>query len=91
MVAEKAAAMPPVVDGAADLARVELLECSEHTIFGLDAAEEAACHAPFRAAFLAWLREASGRMALPVSVDTAAPTYTHLHVAGLHPALEIRL
>lgn len=91
MVTGKAGAVSPVEDTAAGLARVELLEISEREIFGMSPAEAAACHAPFRAAFLAWLGEASGRLALPVSVDTTTPSSTGLRVPGLHPALDITL
>ena len=49
------------------------------------------CHAPFRAAFLDWLREASGRFALPVSAHARSILETELQVPGLHPALEISL
>ena len=86
IVAGRAGAVSPMEDAAADLPRVELVEISEREIFGLSAAEAAACHAPFRAAFLAWLGEASGRLALPFSLDTATPS-----CSGLHPALEITL
>jgi len=48
-------------------------------------------HVPFRAAFLAWLREASGRFALPVSAHATSTSQTELHVPGLHPALDIVL
>ena len=49
------------------------------------------CHAPFRAAFLDWLRGASGRFALPVSAHATSTSQTELQVPGLHPALEIVL
>ena len=48
-------------------------------------------HAPFRAAFLAWLEEASGRFAMPVQADTAAEAQTWLRSPGLHPGIEIVL
>jgi hypothetical protein len=48
-------------------------------------------HAPFRAAFLTWLREVSGRFALPVSAHATSSSQTELHVPGLHPALSIVL
>lgn len=91
MVAGRAGALSPMEDAAADLPSVDLEEISDSESFGMSAAEAAACHAPFRAAFLAWLGEASGRLALPFSVDTVMPSCTDLHVPGLHPALEIRL
>ena len=51
--------------------------------------EANACHAPFRAAFLTWFQEVSGRLALPVSVRARSPSQTELHVPGVHPALSI--
>lgn len=48
-------------------------------------------HAPFRAAFLTWLEEASGRFAVPVQADTAADAQTWLRIPGLHPGIEIVL
>lgn len=54
-------------------------------------AEDIARHAPFRAAFVEWLGEASGRFALPVLADTSVDGYTYLRVAGLHPAVDIVL
>ena len=62
-----------------------------HGAPGPDEQEDPACHAPFRAAFLAWLNEASGRFALPVSVDVAETSHTSLRIPGLHPALDISL
>ena len=56
-----------------------------------DEVEDAAEHAPFRAAFLAWLREASGRFPVPVAADTAAPSWTELHLQGVHPAIWVSL
>ena len=56
-----------------------------------DAMEAGASHAPFRAAFLDWFREVSGRIALPVLIRAASPRQTELHVPGLHPALSIIL
>ena len=56
-----------------------------------DAMEAEASHAPFRAAFLDWFREVSGRIALPVLIRAASPGQTELHVPGLHPALSIIL
>ena len=56
-----------------------------------DDAEDAAAHAAFRTAFLAWLDGAAKRFALPVSVDATSPTYTELRVAGVHPAIWIQL
>lgn len=50
-----------------------------------------AYHAPFRAAFLAWLRESSGRFVLPMSAHATSTSQTELHVSGLHPALDIVL
>lgn len=52
-----------------------------------DGAENAAGHAPFRAAFLGWMHEASERFALPPSVDTTALSRTELHLQGVHPAI----
>lgn len=91
MVTGGAGAVSPMEGDAAGLARVELEEISECEIAGMSAAEAAARHAPFRAAFLTWLGEASGRLALPCFVDTTEPFCTGLHVPGLHPAIEIRL
>ncbi len=65
VVAGRAGAVSPMEDSAADRASVELEEIGECEIAGMSAAEAAARHAPFRAAFLAWLGEASGRLALP--------------------------
>ena len=48
-------------------------------------------HAPFRAEFLAWLQESSGRFALPGRADLEAPSHTLLRVPGLHPALDVSL
>ena len=62
----------------------ELIE-KEDSVWG------AAEHAPFRAAFLAWLDEARERFALPVSAQIAGPTKTVLHTPHLHPALRIAL
>lgn len=56
-----------------------------------DAMEAEASHAPFRAAFLNWFREVSGRVALPAFIRAASPGQTELHVPGLHPALSIIL
>ena len=91
MVAGRTGAVSPTEDAAADLPGIQLQVLSDREVFGLSAAEAAACHAPFRAAFLTWLSEASGHLALPLSVETAVACCTDLHVPGLHPALEIRL
>ncbi len=56
-----------------------------------DPAEEDSHDPPFLAAFLGWLRTEAGRMALPVSVDTAAPSRIELRVHGVHPAIRIPL
>jgi len=56
-----------------------------------DVMEADDCHGPFRAAFLAWLRETSGRFVLPVSAHATSTSQTELHVPGLHPALDIVL
>ncbi len=56
-----------------------------------DEVEDAAEHAPFRAAFLAWLREASERFPVPVAADTAGPSWTELHLQGVHPAIWVSL
>src|ERR1700712_2617430 len=48
-------------------------------------------HAPFRAAFLDWLRLASSRLALPVSADMTSPSCTELRIKGVHPAISISL
>lgn len=59
---------------------------------GQDAAAEAdACHGPFRAAFLTWLRAAPGRFALPASASTVSPSCTDLRIRGVHPAISIVL
>ena len=59
---------------------------------GRDAVAEAdVCHGPFRAAFLAWLRAASGRLALPALASTVSPSCTELRVRGVHPAISIVL
>lgn len=59
---------------------------------GRDATAEAdACHGPFRAAFLAWLRPASGRLALPALASMVSPSCTELRVRGVHPAISIVL
>ena len=66
----------------ADDALVEAIE---------DAMEAEASHAPFRAAFLNWFQDVSGRIALPVLIRAASPRQTELHVPGLHPAISIIL
>ena len=50
-----------------------------------------AFHAPFRAAFLEWLCDASGRFVLPVEADTTSSSRTELHVPNLNPAIKIVL
>lgn len=98
-VAVEAGALPPSPSPAADgdggpvgAELVMPVEFDDREFLGPDPAEEAARHAPFRAAFLAWLGEASGRFALPVAADAvAAAPYTDLRVPGLHPAVEITL
>ena len=91
LVAGRAGAVSPMEEAAAGLPMAECVEISEGEVFGMSAAEAAACHAPFRAAFLDWLGEASGRLALPVSIDTTVPSSTGLRIPGLHPALDITL
>ena len=96
MVAGKAGARPPTVaDDAAGLARVEALQFSDERIVSSAASEEADPHTPFRAAFLAWFADASGRFALPVSVGAittvAGTSCTKLHVRGVHRAIGITL
>lgn len=54
-------------------------------------AEDTALHAPFRAAFLAWLDGAAGRFALPAVADAESPAHTGLCVSGVHPAIWISL
>ena len=49
--------------------------------------EAAPGHAPFRAAFLAWLDGAAERFAFPVAVTSDSPDHTELRIEGLHPAL----
>lgn len=56
-----------------------------------DDTEDAASHAPFRAAFLAWLDGAAERFALPVVADVAPPAHTELRVSGVHPAIWVSL
>ena len=80
-----------LTNGDSDLIEIAIEEVEEDVVFGPDAAELAASHAPFRTAFVDWLGEAQGRFALPVSVQAASPSYTVLRVPGLHPALEIAL
>ena len=58
---------------------------------GKGVVEADACHAPFRAAFLTWLQEASGRFVLPVSAHATSTSQTELHIPGLHPAFDIVL
>lgn len=47
-------------------------------------------HAPLRAAFLAWLQAAQGRLVLPISVRFS-PSRTDLLISGVHPAVGISL
>jgi len=54
-------------------------------------AEADACHGPFRAAFLAWLRAAPGRFILPALASAMSPSCTELRVRGVHPAISIVL
>ncbi len=49
------------------------------------------CHAPFRAAFTAWLEGAAERLAFRVAAIPASPSETDLRVEGLHPAIWIAL
>lgn len=58
---------------------------------GLNDAQDASSHAPFRAAFLAWFDEVSARFAMPVSVDLASASSTELRIRGLHPAIWIAI
>ncbi len=60
------------------------------TVWGV-AAEADACHGPFRAAFLAWLRAASERFPLPALASAVSPSCTELRVRGVHPAISIVL
>ena len=53
--------------------------------------EAALLHGPFRAEFLAWLRDAAARFAKPVRAEADTPFTTRLHVPGLQPALDIVL
>jgi ABC-type transport system substrate-binding protein len=46
-------------------------------------------HARFHATLLEWLPSASARLALPVSVVLESPSYTHIDIEGINPALEI--
>ncbi len=54
-------------------------------------ADADACHGPFRAAFLAWLRATTGRFALPALASAVSPSCTELRVRGVHPAISIVL
>lgn len=56
-----------------------------------DEAERVALHAPFRAAFLAWLSEAADRFAIPVSVEMTGAGFTELHLDSVNPAIGITL
>lgn len=68
---------------------LDLIE--EATDFDPDLTEDAACHAPFRVAFLEWFEETSKRFAQQVTIQAISPSVTMLSVPGLHPALGIEL
>ncbi len=89
ILSRRTGATPASAYPAFDLQGIELIEDEE---VGLPSDEQNALfHAPFRAEFLAWLRDSSERFALPVSAHLVSPSTTELRVAGLHPAIEIHL